>query len=161
MKLPLGQFPPSSQIQTAFAIFESFLSVRKEKIFFPSPQVTNNQKQSQKQSILTMESERPSISVLQRLPLFQDLKSDSLQKISDMSKIVQFHKNERIVQEGLISQSAYLLLEGSVQILKNSEEGEEKKLIRLESGSVIGGNCLVRTRRERKKKGRAMQMLFP
>ena len=58
-------------------------------------------------------------------------------------KQLNFSKGEVIIQEGEISQDAFILLEGAIAVTKEMPDGTEKELAILEKNSLFGECGLV------------------
>lgn len=62
---------------------------------------------------------------LRDIPLFSELSIEQLRKISAISKLKRFNKNERIFNEGDLYLGFYILLKGSVKVFKIAPKGKE------------------------------------
>jgi len=82
------------------------------------------------------------ISELKKIPLFKELNDDELQKVAEISIKKIFPGGSIIFREGESGDSLFLIIYGSVRILKTSERGEEE-IVRLASGSVFGELALI------------------
>ena len=60
-------------------------------------------------------------------------------------KQLNFSKGEVIIQEGEISQDAFILLEGAIAVTKEMPDGSEKELAILEKNAIFGETGLVDT----------------
>jgi len=60
-------------------------------------------------------------------------------------KQLNFSKGEVIIQEGEISQDAFILLEGAIAVTKEMPDGTEKELAILEKNAIFGETGLVDT----------------
>jgi CRP-like cAMP-binding protein len=60
-------------------------------------------------------------------------------------KQLNFSKDEVIIQEGEISQDAFILLDGIIAVTKTMADGSEKQLALLEKNAIFGETGLVDT----------------
>ena len=60
-------------------------------------------------------------------------------------KQLNFSKGEVIIQEGEISQDAFIMLEGAIAVTKEMPDGTEKELAILEKNAIFGETGLVDT----------------
>ena len=58
-------------------------------------------------------------------------------------KQLNFSQGEVIIQEGEVSQDAFILLEGAVRVTKTMSDGREKELAILEKNAIFGETGLV------------------
>lgn len=79
---------------------------------------------------------------LRRLPLFAGLNDQDVQRLLDMAKPVTIQAGELLMEEGTPGDSAYIILDGELEILKRS--GQQDVVIALRgSGEVIGEISLL------------------
>ena len=65
---------------------------------------------------------------LRKIPIFSELSIEQFRKITGISKVLKFKKNDFIFYDGDAYNGFYILLKGSVKIFKNSSEGKESVL---------------------------------
>ena len=79
---------------------------------------------------------------LRKIPLFKELDDDELLKVAEIAIKKNFPGGSIIFREGEKGDSLFLIVYGSIRILKTSERGEEE-IVRLASGSVFGELALI------------------
>lgn len=75
---------------------------------------------------------------LSEVPLFSELDSEEINKITSLSRQVNFKKDEYIFHEGDAFQGLYIVLKGSVKIFKISPHGKEYILHLLREMQLFG-----------------------
>lgn len=75
---------------------------------------------------------------LLEIPLFSELDSEDIKKITSLSREVNFNKDEYIFHEGDAFQGLYIVLKGSVKIFKISPHGKEYILHLLREKQLFG-----------------------
>ncbi len=65
---------------------------------------------------------------LKSIPIFSELDIEQLRKITAVSKILKYKKNEYLFFEGDNYKGFYVLLKGTVKVFKNSIDGKESVL---------------------------------
>lgn len=75
---------------------------------------------------------------LSQLPLFAGISSDSLQRLAETAGEVEFAEGDFIVRQGQVGSGLFVLLEGSVSVLRGSTE-----LARLGKGDFIGELAVI------------------
>jgi CRP/FNR family cyclic AMP-dependent transcriptional regulator len=80
---------------------------------------------------------------LKKIPLFSNLTSDHLNKISAIATAKSFKANERIFAEGEIGAEMFLISQGKVRISKMVPGVGEEALAILEPGSYFGEMALI------------------
>ena len=83
------------------------------------------------------------ITHLKRVPLFQNLTSDHLQKVVAIGKERALKPNEVVFREGEVGNEFYVILSGKVRISKNVPGVGEEALAILEPGSYFGEMALI------------------
>ena len=74
---------------------------------------------------------------LAMLPLFDTLEQSELEKLSELTAVKQFSVGEDILCEGKPAWAMYVILEGSVAVLKAREE-QMDTIVELQAGEVLG-----------------------
>jgi len=82
-------------------------------------------------------------SILKNIPLFQDLKSFELIKLSRTLHHRSFFQNEIIFREKEPGAGMYIVKSGQVKIFIKTNEGKEHELTRLEKGDFFGEISLI------------------
>jgi len=83
-----------------------------------------------------------SISFLKQVPLFNNLSTIELIRISRLIKRICVKRNEIIIREGEPSSDLYLIKKGKVKVTKNTKRGE-KIVAFLEEGEPFGELALI------------------
>ncbi len=87
----------------------------------------------------------PNIEMLRRVPLFRDRDDLSLQGIlqAEENRIVSFEPGARILREGELAHSMFIILEGSVEVRIQAIHGREIGIGQLGSGDFFGEQALM------------------
>jgi CRP/FNR family transcriptional regulator, cyclic AMP receptor protein len=80
---------------------------------------------------------------LRGIPLFSQVAQTDLEQIASHLIERRYPRNTTIVEEGLPGDYMYILREGRVKVTKLSEDGREKILDFLETGSFVGDMALL------------------
>jgi CRP-like cAMP-binding protein len=80
---------------------------------------------------------------LRSIPLFSRVAQGDLEQIASHLIERRYPRNTTIVEEGLPGDYMYILREGRVKVTKLSEDGREKILDFLETGSFVGDMALL------------------
>ena len=83
------------------------------------------------------------INFLKLVPLFSSLKDDELDAILNHSSKVNYPKNKIIFLENEEGNELYMILKGSVKVVRISESGEEITLAVLQKGDFFGEMSLL------------------
>lgn len=83
------------------------------------------------------------MSDLQSISLFAGLQGDTLTAIDNLTSTRQYPKNSVLINEGDISNSMYLLMNGKVKVYLSDEDGREFILNTLEPGDYFGEFSLL------------------
>ncbi|MGE5353047.1 MAG: Crp/Fnr family transcriptional regulator, partial [Acidobacteriota bacterium] len=75
---------------------------------------------------------------LSEIPLFSELDSEEINKVSSLSRQVNYKKDEYIFHEGDAFQGLFIVLKGSVKIFKISPHGKEYILHLLRENQLFG-----------------------
>jgi hypothetical protein len=81
---------------------------------------------------------------LRRVPLFEGLAPEDLQRIAMTSVERAYPAGEALVREGDLGQELVVLIEGSVRVVHVETDGTERLLRRFSSGDHIGELALLR-----------------
>ncbi len=65
---------------------------------------------------------------LRSIPLFSELSVEQLRKITSVSKVLEFKKNEILFNDGDIYTGFYIILKGTIKVFKISTAGKESVL---------------------------------
>ncbi len=76
--------------------------------------------------------------ILQDIPLFSELNVDELRKITALSKILNYKKNDYVFHEGDEFKGIFIVLKGLVKIFKTSPHGKEYILHLLAKPHLFG-----------------------
>ena len=86
---------------------------------------------------------RVETSRLRSIPLFAELDDGSLAAIADRFITEWFDADETVCVEGEIGQRFYLLVRGSVEVLKRVDDGPPQRLVILDDGEFFGEIALL------------------
>ena len=75
--------------------------------------------------------------VLERSPLFRDMTDYQRRKAILISELHDFEAGERLVEQGTVGRSMFLILEGQAEVVRR-DHGESRQLALLEPGQVFG-----------------------
>jgi len=83
--------------------------------------------------------------ILQRFSFFPGLSADELNGLSFIGREISFQRGDRIFQEGDSAHSLYLLLEGWVDVLIDTEAGGDRRelMMTLTAGEIFGWSAVV------------------
>jgi predicted RND superfamily exporter protein len=84
--------------------------------------------------ILSMRVDR---SVLDGSPLFRDMTDYQRRKAILISELNEFESGERLVEQGTVGRSMYLILAGEAEVVR-TDDGESRRVALLEPGQVFG-----------------------
>lgn len=76
--------------------------------------------------------------LLRELPLFANLDSSKLRLLAFTSDRKTYRPGETVVQQGDYGDAAYVVLDGSAEVVLEGDSGEETKLYTMEAGQVLG-----------------------
>ncbi|MGD9866800.1 MAG: ABC transporter transmembrane domain-containing protein [Hyphomicrobiales bacterium] len=82
---------------------------------------------------------------LARVPLFSEINPTDLKLLAFGSKRVTFESGEDIMKQGLMGDTAYVVLSGDVEIVLNQGQAGERVVARLGKDSLIGETSLLAT----------------
>lgn len=88
------------------------------------------------------QSERPTaehLAQLPSMPLFTDVPKSVLERLVKESRLIDLEPGEQLIERGTTADSLYALIEGSVQLLRPSEQDT----VVLAEGDVVGISCLL------------------
>lgn len=78
------------------------------------------------------------------IPMFSRIDRVDLDDLPVICDLLSYEPGERIIQEGTVSSSIYILLSGTVDILKKGQHKEEIKINSLENGAVFGETSIFK-----------------
>jgi CRP-like cAMP-binding protein len=78
-----------------------------------------------------------------KIPFFRGLEDDELEDLSSFLNLYKFKKYEMILREGDKAQSMYFIIEGSVKILKKSNESSDEIVGFLNDPDFFGEMALI------------------
>ena len=81
-------------------------------------------------------------SLLQQVPLFQDLRTGDLKSIAEIAVEVNYKAHQKVFAEGDIGDSLLVVESGAVRVLKKGREGNVE-VARLSSGQHFGEMALI------------------
>ncbi len=83
--------------------------------------------------------------ILQRFPFFPGLSADELNGLSVIGREISFQRGDCIFHEGDTAHSLYLLLEGWVDVLIETEAGADRRelMMTLTAGDIFGWSAVV------------------
>jgi len=80
---------------------------------------------------------------LPKIPLFSDLSADAFIELFDRCPLRRFGQDERILEQGSVGDSFFVICAGAVRILRLDESGEQKELAVLQEGAFFGEVALL------------------
>jgi CRP/FNR family cyclic AMP-dependent transcriptional regulator len=83
---------------------------------------------------------RASADILSGIPLFAGLSNRQLRAIGDRAKIVRYSSGYRLIAEGTTGDAAYVVLEGTVRVVRSSTG---RAIKRLGPGAILGELALI------------------
>ena len=78
------------------------------------------------------------LSALQQIPFFLEFSKEDLEPLSNKLRIKNYAKNTIILTEGDESTSVYFILEGSVRVYIENNQGKEVTLNQIDEGETFG-----------------------
>ncbi len=81
--------------------------------------------------------------ILEKIPIFQDLQSDALEKIIPLLEEETYPSNTMVIHEGALGDSMYVIHSGSVRVTKKAGVDEEILVNTLEEGTFFGELSLI------------------
>lgn len=82
------------------------------------------------------------IGCLRSLPLFQDMPASRLKLVALMGERLQFEPGAILISPQAKLAGVYVIMEGEVEILQPSEDGEERAFVK-DTGSITGDVSLL------------------
>jgi hypothetical protein len=76
--------------------------------------------------------------VLDKSPLFNDMSSYQQRKAILISELHDFQPGEKLVEQGTTGRSMYMILSGSVDVIRQDDDGNSRLLAELEAGEFFG-----------------------
>ena len=90
-----------------------------------------------------MTRRKEALESLRAIPLFSRVGDEDLEEIASHLIERRFPKNATVVEEGLAGDYMYIIREGRAKVTKASEDGREKIMNFLETGSFFGDMALL------------------
>jgi len=78
-----------------------------------------------------------------RIPFFNDLSDDDLKTLAETLELFYYETDKYIFKEGEIQDSLFFVMEGSVIVLKDTEEQTLEQLAEFKAPQVIGEMALI------------------
>jgi len=83
------------------------------------------------------------INEVARIPFFNDSSDEDLKILSEMLELYYYDEDKYIFKEGEIQDSLFFIMNGSVKVLKKTEEGNNETLAQFDAPQVIGEMALI------------------
>jgi CRP-like cAMP-binding protein len=80
---------------------------------------------------------------LPKIPLFSDLSADAFIELFDRCPLLRFGPEERIIDQGSVGDSFFVICAGAVRVLRQDESGQQKELAVLQEGAFFGEMALL------------------
>ncbi len=80
---------------------------------------------------------------LRSVPVFQDLKGQSLDSLLDLLEEQKWNVGDIICNEGELGRTLYVIREGEVEVLRKSSSGAQQSIVKLGPGECFGEMTLV------------------
>ncbi len=80
---------------------------------------------------------------LSGLPFFSGLNNDQLSAISDHIESLDLQPETKVFSEGDVGDSVYFIVEGTLEVIKDSDWGETVKLTTLKEGNSFGEMSVI------------------
>ncbi len=77
------------------------------------------------------------------LPVFEKLAYEEMEVLGNIVSSCQFHAGQVIFQEGTNGSSMYFVVEGTLEVIKQSEDGKPAVITNLVSGQSVGEMSLI------------------
>jgi CRP-like cAMP-binding protein len=87
-------------------------------------------------------AEAPDYAALKAVPLFADLTENEIYQVAKLAFVKPYKSGATLFLEGMPGEVMYVILKGSVEILKKTPQGE-KKLASVKSGEFVGEMSLI------------------
>ncbi len=84
--------------------------------------------------------------LLRRIPLFEGLDPEDLQRIADTSEERTFDDGETLIREGEVGHELIVIVDGSVRVVQATADGGEREIRRYDAGQHIGELAVLRER---------------
>ncbi len=86
----------------------------------------------------------PYIDIMRRISPFSQLPEELLLQLFEYSKFMRLEDKERALQEGTFGQNIYILIQGRLEVLVQTESGEEKQTdVIFKPFSIFGEQCIL------------------
>jgi len=83
------------------------------------------------------------IETLKNIAIFSELTDIELLEISQMAELIDIKEGETLFKQGDSSDAFYLILEGTLEVLKFTKKRKIQKLVRMSSGAVVGEMAFI------------------
>ena len=80
---------------------------------------------------------------LMRLPLFEKFAYDEMEIVGNIVSTYQFHAEEVLFQEGSHGGSMYFVVDGTLEVIRNNEEGKPVLIATLMPGQSVGEMAII------------------
>lgn len=81
--------------------------------------------------------------ILQKVPIFSGLDQEAIKKIVPLLEKKAYAANKKIIEEGTVGDSMYIILEGSVRVTKFGYNNQEVLISTMDTGSYFGELSLL------------------
>ncbi len=83
------------------------------------------------------------VKILHSVPIFNGLGTTMIQRMHRMMLREEYNENAKIIEEGNVGNSMFVILSGSVRVTKYGPNGEEVLITNMKSGSYFGELSLI------------------
>ncbi|MDD3012688.1 MAG: cyclic nucleotide-binding domain-containing protein [Candidatus Gastranaerophilales bacterium] len=83
------------------------------------------------------------INEVARIPFFNDQSDEDLKILSEMLELYYYDEDKYIFKEGEVQDSLFFIMNGSVRVLKKTEDGNNQTLAQFEAPQVIGEMAFI------------------
>ena len=74
---------------------------------------------------------------IEKIEVFEGISKNSINEIKNNSDIIELKKNKALYSDTQVSDYVYFLVSGNVSLVKSNENGENKVIFLLNSGTMI------------------------
>jgi CRP-like cAMP-binding protein len=92
---------------------------------------------------MTKSSKQLTINDVAQIPFFNDLADKDLQILLEMLELYYYDTGKYVFKEGEIQDSMFFIMDGSVEVIKNTENGDQEILAKFDAPQVIGEMALI------------------
>lgn len=90
-----------------------------------------------------MEQNTEIIKFLKQVPMFANLRNNSLWRLADLAQAVTYPKGSIILEEGAHAQGCFIIKSGQVEVIKSMGTASEKRIAILSSGDIVGEMAVI------------------